>query len=385
MADTFEVGTGRDLEPVTDGEMNLTRRTRSQILNQSSRLSYPEIQSEQALGRIRFAIHEAQPLSLNIEQTIKAPIFDNITSWFGKTTGSDEAKTDDDIAAQDPRPEGDAARARAIISGQQGQLAAIAARKKEVQDTEKSLAEESAKLAKGVSYKLSRSEPIVDMYLPVSMVYNDAMAYDTPNLSMIGGATLSGMSAGAGAFASAYEGMMQGLGSIFGYLGGAITGQDALALGALRAAKLVPSSGFQAAVSLGVQTSLNPNTRSLFKSVNLREFAFTFKMIPNSPSEAKAVEKIVRHFRRNAYPELIDVKGVPVAYKFPHAFSIQFTHRGIESKLPRLERCYLRNVQSTYNATGAAYHSDGQPNEVDLTLNFVEIRTLSKKDIEEGL
>jgi hypothetical protein len=381
MADTFEVGTGRDLEPVTDGEMNLTRRTRSQILNQSSRLSYPEIQSEQALGRIRFAIHEAQPLSLNIEQTIKAPIFDNVTSWFGKTTGSDEAKTDDDIKVltrdtQDPRPEGDAARAR---------LSAAAVTKKEIDDTEKSLAEESAKLAKGVSYKLSRSEPIVDMYLPVSMVYNDAMAYDTPNLGMIGGATLSGMSAGAGAFASAYEGMMQGLGSIFGYLGGAIKGQDALALGALRAAKLVPSSGFQAAVSLGVQTSLNPNTRSLFKSVNLREFAFTFKMIPNSPSEAKAVEKIVRHFRRNAYPELIDVKGVPVAYKFPHAFSIQFTHRGIESKLPRLERCYLRNVQSTYNATGAAYHSDGQPNEVDLTLNFVEIRTLSKKDIEEGL
>lgn len=34
-------------------------------------------------------------------------------------------------------------------------------------------------------------------------------------------------------------------------------------------------------------TAPNPNTRALFKQVSLRQFQFTFKLIPSSPSEAE--------------------------------------------------------------------------------------------------
>ena len=39
--------------------------------------------------------------------------------------------------------------------------------------------------------------------------------------------------------------------------------------------------------------TMNPNTRSLFKSVALREFAFQFKFIPLSEQEHREVIKII--------------------------------------------------------------------------------------------
>ena len=349
------------------------RQTRSLILSQNSRLQYPEVQSEEHQAKIRFAIHKAEPLSLDIERVVESKVLDNV---FGRNTDNNARSEDDPaeqdrIAAQDPRSEGDAARAR------------VAAREAQIAAAEADAKEQANKLAKGVSYKFDNSSPIVDMYLPISVVFNDTMQYDTPNLGLIGGSTLEGMSGGAGVFASAFQGLMEGIGDVFNYASGNLAG-EAARLGSLRAARLVPSSGFQAAVSLGLQRTLNPNTRALFKGVNLREFTFTFKMIANSQREAIAIEKIVEHFRANAYPDTIGPDGFPIAFKFPHAFSIQFTHRGQEAKIPKLERCFLRAVQTAYNSTGAAFHADGRPNEIDMTLNFIEMRTLNKKDIRSG-
>ncbi len=36
------------------------------------------------------------------------------------------------------------------------------------------------------------------------------------------------------------------------------------------------------------------------------------------------------------------------------------------------------------NPTGGTFRRDGQPNEIDLNLSFVEFKTLTQKDIAEG-
>jgi hypothetical protein len=222
------------------------------------------------------------------------------------------------------------------------------------------------------------------MYIPLSLTYNDGAQYENANLNVIGSGTLEGMQQGSSIFSSAYNALAEGVGSVFGYLMDPSLTGEAARLGALRASRAVPNAGFQAAVSIGVQRTMNPNTRALFKGVNLREFSFNFKMIANSQREAIAIERIVNHFRTELYPDVINALNVPIAYEMPNAFSIQFTHRGAEAKMPKLEYCFLRNVQTVYNATGAAFHPDGRPNEVDMTLNFVEMRTLNKRDITDG-
>lgn len=344
-------------------------QTRSSILNRGfNRIQYPESQSEQFLGKIRFAVHKATPLSFNAEKINETSIQDRTLYVQNRGVGDFDA-SDTELTPVTLSP---------------GDFDAADEEDKAIQDQKTQAAAEASQLAQGVSYKLSRSAPIVDMYIPLSLTYNDGAQYENANLNVLGAGTLEGMQQGSGILASAYNALAEGVGSVFGYLLDPSISGEAARLGALRVSRNIPNAGFQAAVSIGVQRTMNPNTRALFKGVNLREFSFNFKMIANSQREAIAIERIVNHFRTELYPNVIDALNVPIAYEMPNAFSIQFTHRGSEAKMPKLEYCFLRNVQTVYNATGASFHPDGRPNEVDMTLNFVEMRTLNKKDIMAG-
>ena len=47
----------------------------------------------------------------------------------------------------------------------------------------------------------------------------------------------------------------------------------------------------------------------------------------------------------------------------------------------RIKMSYLRSVSTTYNPSSMTFHPDGKPNEIDMTLSFVEHRTLHRGDI----
>ena len=69
--------------------------------------------------------------------------------------------------------------------------------------------------------------------------------------------------------------------------------------------KYLGGDGTALAVKQASGVTLNPNTRSLFKSVALREFAFQFKFIAKSKKEADEVRKIIKFFRTELYPEAL--------------------------------------------------------------------------------
>ena len=52
--------------------------------------------------------------------------------------------------------------------------------------------------------------------------------------------------------------------------------------------------------------------------------------------------------------------------------------------MPKILPAYLRNISHTINPTGGSFRNDGKPNEIDLTLNFVEHKTIDAFDVEEG-
>ena len=116
-------------------------------------------------------------------------------------------------------------------------------------------------------------------------------------------------------------------------------------------------------------------------------------MIATSASEAKKIEEIIRHFRKNLYPSSFSISlgegpsafNANVGIKFPNLFKIRFKFNGAENKkLPQIHFCYLRSVNHTVNPTGGGFRWDGQPNEIDLTLSFVEYRNLTSEDIKRG-
>ena len=336
-------------------------------------LFYPEERDEVYGARIKFVVHKAEPLDINFSKILDFDLFDNVKRLASSATG---AVTTDDRDTQLIEADEQAA------LDSQANAAAIAAQ--QAQQAQKEADAAAAKIVKGVSYKRDTTEHIVSMFVPISVTFNDVAQYDNAGLGVVGSGAMGAMQEGSSFLGSAMAGLSQGAASIFGLADNSRFKEEAGRIGAVRAAAnpLVPE-GVKNAVSIAVQRTLNPNTRALFRGVNIREFTFAFKMIAANPREALTVEKIVTHFRKNVYPETIpNDTEISLAYKFPKAFDISFDYHGKDLRMPKLEKCFLRSVSTNFNPSQAVFHSDGRPVEIDMTLQFVERRTLHRQDVE---
>ena len=115
-----------------------------------------------------------------------------------------------------------------------------------------------------------------------------------------------------------------------------------------------------------------------------RLFTFQFKFIATSPQEAAEVEKIIKRFRTSAYPESIGGDlGISLGYEYPDLFDISVINNG-KVVGNRIKLCHLESINTNYNPSSMGFHADGKPVEIDLSLNFVEEKTLDRADIEAG-
>lgn len=202
-----------------------------------------------------------------------------------------------------------------------------------------------------------------DLYLPVGVQIQDGIEYENMGLGFAGE-------------------LAQGEGTNLtdGDLGGA----GNVALGKFLA-KFNDRAG--AAARNRTKTAPNPNTRALFKQVNLRQFQFTFKLIPTSASEANAVPEIIKFFRANMYPEDIIVGGVPGGYKFPNRFKIEISHDNNPNIATKISECYMNTFTTNYNPTNGAFVSEGgkaYQSETDISMTLTEADTLTYQQILEG-
>ena len=258
----------------------------------------------------------------------------------------------------------------------------------------KTVKQVSSLAAGGFTFKPVKNLPIVDMYFPLSFTYVDTAQYENASLGITGTVGAAAVEAGAGILGSALAAFKEGATSTFD----AFIGNKQLSEGVARtaAARAIDVSGalfnqgFRNALTLQNRTVVNPNIRALFRGVALREFTFQFKMIAESAQEAAMVERIIKHFRTEMYPDVYNLPigstgvSADLGFKFPNVFQISFNYKNaLNKKLPQLQLCYLRNVSHTVNPTGGGFRRDGQPNEIDLTLSFVEYKTLNRKDVEE--
>jgi hypothetical protein len=220
------------------------------------------------------------------------------------------------------------------------------------------------------------------MYIPIGLQYRDGVNYENMDIGGAGAGAEAALKGGSGAIKGLIEG---GLGTFAKGLTGS-GAADVATLGVVKLAAALPDE-IAGAVKVAARVTSNPNTRVLFKSVNMREFSFTFKFICTSAREAEEVKEIITFFRSELYPEDIttEVGGakISIGYKFPNKFRIEVEYDGQEIA-HRIKPCYLRNVDVNYNNTSQAFHSDGNFSEVEMTIGFQETRTLSKKDIGEG-
>ena len=225
---------------------------------------------------------------------------------------------------------------------------------------------------------------VIRIYMPQSLVVNDDISYNQENLGTRGLVATAALNNGSGIVSAIGNAVAEGLESVFNLATGQITKETAN-VAAARISQRIPSAGLRAAASTALQTGVNPGTRMIFDRPNVRQFTFQFRFIATSAAEASQVENIVKSFRTEMYPETVNLaEGIPAGYKFPNLFEISFKFLNSDARFPKIQLAYLRSCQVNYNGSQMAFHADGQPTEVDMTLIFQEYRALSKQDIQRG-
>jgi hypothetical protein len=238
---------------------------------------------------------------------------------------------------------------------------------------------------------------IVELPLQRDLRFSDNAQYETANLGVLGGALeqgLRGQNAFAGATrngqlvstasALAAAAVAKGAGEVAGAAIGSKFGTPGAIVGASALGGTL--EGLSPAVRSATRIASAPNQRTLFQQVQIRSFAFTFKMIANNAQEAQEIKNIVKFFRQELYPEKIALgeSGVPLAYKFPNMFEIQVRNKNGVNPAFDIQRCYLRDIQTSFNSTASGMYNDGNFVEVDISLAFQEIVALDKQKIRDG-
>ena len=245
---------------------------------------------------------------------------------------------------------------------------------------------ESANANKNIITYTPIPDQKITLNLPVAYIVNDAIGYDnTTELGVMGATGLNALER-TGDMGSA-------IGAALGSATTSITdlfkqgmGSNAARVAFARGLAVAPiPAGLKAAGQIAARVIVNPNVRTTFRGVAIREYSFQFKFIPYSAEESRMIADIIRTFRVNAYPEAIYAGPVAIGYKYPNLFKIRIQY-GPGDNAPdvgsKIKMCYLRNVQTSYNPTAASFHADGSPTEIDLTLSFTEHTTISRADID---
>lgn len=222
-----------------------------------------------------------------------------------------------------------------------------------------------------------------DLYLPLSFQVNDGFDYSSASLGLGGAAAAAAMNSGGSIANSVMESLKSGAQSVFDLFKTGTVSRVAAVRGS-QAVPIIPDA-VKSAIAITARVTMNPNIRTQFNGVSVREFNFTFKFLPKSPQESQEVSRIVKFFRFHAYPlEMPYGQPYSIAFDYPNMFKVRllsevggmFRNVGTPIKL-----CYLKTVSTTYNPTSAVLHPDGSPTEVDLTLTFTEYKPLSRYDV----
>lgn len=220
------------------------------------------------------------------------------------------------------------------------------------------------------------------LYLPQALQFQDTVEYTGIDLGIIGSAAEKAIMAGrtGGGIASAVAGnILPDFASVQEAFTQGLRSEGAQVAALRLSSKISPE--VQGAIETQTGIAINPNRRSTLKGIGIRQFRFSFKMIPTSAEEAEEVKRIVQFFREEMYPDVSD-DYVEAALRFPSKFNIKLLYDK-KKVATRILPCFLQGVDVVYNATGMAFHRDGNFQETDISLNFVEERPLTKRDIIE--
>ena len=157
----------------------------------------------------------------------------------------------------------------------------------------------------------------------------------------------------------------------------------------------------------------NPYTEQVFGGIGLRDFNFSWKLVPRNKSEQRSIERIIRYLRRAALPDTSDTFGQSGFLSdlggennslfnsatstdrwltVPNLFNLRWKQGGDGneiSSLPKLKKCICTNIDVNYTPDNVwATHIDGSnqpaPVAIQLSIGFGETEIIKSSDVGAG-
>ena len=229
------------------------------------------------------------------------------------------------------------------------------------------------------------------MYLPQQILISDGVNLNETSLGIFGGIVERALQ-GGGSIAGAFA---QALGEAGSAITDVATGNvdpDIFAIAAGRLSQVQPTTN--AAIRSATAITPNPNLRVIFEGVTLRKFNVAFEMMPKSPRETEAAKNVIKYFRSGMIPESIRAGGISAGFRTPSKFEIKMSYDGEVNEdgelisgtrlATKFKKCFLQNVNVTYNGQNMAFLPDGNFQRYEITLEFIEEQTIDKQDVIEG-
>lgn len=305
-------------------------------------------------NHIIFDIYFDETTSFNLSGTKGEP-----RAWKGKTAiiGNKATKVIEKVANSEPM--------QAVAGAAQGGLALLVG-DDNAQQASQSTAEFTQSAFGGAS-NLKKLNASIALAVPQTFTASSTANYTEAKMGAV-----AGLIARAGAGEMSNQSMAQ--------LGG-----QAARLAMETFAQLPDAFGMNLQNVLEVSTRRvsNPHIEQRFESVSFREFQFVYEFAARSEQEMRAIDNIIKTFRFHMHPELVETG---LFFDYPSLFDITVMHKNNQNKyIHKISTCYLTSFTTNYTSTGVfATNRDGQPTEIQCTMNFREIEPLHKHRIEEG-
>lgn len=278
------------------------------------------------------------------------------------------------------------------------------------EETEPSEAEREKGIIEGItsntkaffkSYEnTNANNPVGSVTLPMfrGLQYQDGVQYNIVDVGILGAAgdigqvstddgRLMGTATAVGSqfAAKALPGLAAaGTGAVVSSFFGKNNALSGAIVGGVAGSNIADQAG--AVAKSATRVSMAPNERTLFERVNMRSFAFVFKMIAKNREESREIKNIIKFFRHEVYPEAIRITegGLPFAYEFPNVFSIDIKNKVGNNPGFNIQRCYLESVNTTFNQQATGLYEGEEFIEVDVSLNFRELSAMDKTKVRQG-
>lgn len=204
--------------------------------------------------------------------------------------------------------------------------------------------------------------PLGGVLLPLPKAINDVMVVDwgqteIVNVEGVASGVLSAAGAGLGAALGGGALGAAGGSHVLGNLGGKV-GQAAGPLGAY------------------IGATINPMLTMMFKSPTFKEHTLSWTFAPANAQESQALADIINYFRYSALPDTDSAFG-GLVLNYPDLAIIKFHPK--DQFLWKFKPCAILGISVDYSAAGGpAFHKDGSPTAVNVTLQLKEIEYWTK-------